>query len=84
MKQVTRCSRCCNALVRTPAGFNSADQFFCPDRGEWVEPDDGCTFGVHGEPGRANLGETVSIETSASAYGRCEEWMRATHGPTSR
>lgn len=69
MRRVCRCSRCACALVRTPAGFTATDELFCGDRGSWVEPDDGCTFGSPGQPSRATFGESICIGDDAAKGG---------------
>lgn len=72
MRRVLRCRRCSVALKVLPAGFNTSETLYCPDRGTWVDDDDGCTFGANGEPERATVGQMVSVESSAAVYGRCD------------
>jgi len=55
LNDVIRCRRCALCAVGRTAGFMSEEYYVCTDRSTVddtfeVEPGDGCTFGVPGEP----------------------------------
>ena len=49
MKETTECCHCSDCVQELPAGFLSAPRHYCTQRSAYVDPDDGCTFGVSGE-----------------------------------
>lgn len=57
--------------VVSSAGFLSEDALYCTDRMREVAPDDGCTFGVEGDPARGCLDPYTSIAGHAAVEGAC-------------
>ena len=53
MKEVVPCAGCVLCGVHTPIGFTSVPELWCSRTNEYVDPDDGCTMGVAGEPNQA-------------------------------
>lgn len=49
MKNVTECDECSDCAQELPAGFLSLPRWYCIQRGAYVDPDNGCTFGTPGE-----------------------------------
>lgn len=74
MRRVTRCERCQRAAWRAGIGFTATDALVCLDREEDVGPDDGCTFGEPGEPGRAVCGYDVDILAYKAALAEGGDW----------
>lgn len=53
MKELFTCASCGDCAVRLGFGFTFPDTYICTQRGDEVEPDDGCTLGCAGEPVQA-------------------------------
>lgn len=47
---VTRCRACAMCARIVGCGFTATTRLHCTDRDRDVGPDDGCTFGLRGEP----------------------------------
>lgn len=73
MKRATECRNCSLCVKELPVGFTSQERLYCTDRRCYVDPNDGCTFGVKGNPSVASSGIEVYIEGHAAVYGRYEE-----------
>lgn len=69
MKRVTRCAKCANAAIKLGVGFTNPSELICVDRSGTVDPDDGCTFGVPGEPGNAVDSYDVDLAGDAAVNG---------------
>lgn len=61
MKRVVRCARCAMCVRVAGCGFVAEDRLVCQGRGGDVDPDDGCTLGVPGEPSTGCVGYDVTI-----------------------
>lgn len=53
MKELFTCANCGDCAVKLGFGFTFPDTYICTQRGDEVEPDDGCTLGCAGVPMRA-------------------------------
>lgn len=53
MKELFTCASCGDCAVKLGFGFTFPDTYICPQRGDEVEPDDGCTLGRKGVPMQA-------------------------------
>ena len=69
MRRIVRCSRCSTAAWLLPCGFTSVPRLVCTESGRPVEPDDGCTFGAPGDPGKATDAPDVCISEAAAVMG---------------
>ncbi|WP_444328474.1 hypothetical protein [Paratractidigestivibacter sp.] len=45
MKELFTCASCGDCAVKLGFGFTFPDTYICTQRGDKVEPDDGCTLG---------------------------------------
>ena len=48
MKELFTCANCGDCAVKLGFGFTFPDTYICTQRGDEVEPDDGCTLGCAG------------------------------------
>lgn len=69
MKEITRCIGCSSARWLQVVGFTAVPRLVCTEREGGVDPDDGCTFGIPGEPGRAVKGYDVHLGDHAAVDG---------------
>lgn len=69
MREVVRCSGCRTAAWCVPCGFTSVPYLICRDRSDTVDQDDGCTFGMPGEPGTASDAPDVDLVFHAAVDG---------------
>lgn len=53
MKKLFTCASCGDCAVKLGFGFTFPDTYICTQRGDEVEPDDGCTLGYEGVPMQA-------------------------------
>lgn len=53
MKELFTCANCGDCAVKLGFGFTFPDTYICTQRGDEVEPDDGCTLGRAGVPMQA-------------------------------
>lgn len=53
MKELFTCANCGDCAVKLGFGFTFPDTYICTQRGDEVEPDDGCTLGCAGVPMQA-------------------------------
>lgn len=53
MKELFTCASCGDCAVKLGFGFTFPDTYICTQRGDEVEPDDGCTLGREGVPMQA-------------------------------
>ena len=53
MKELFTCASCGDCAVKLGFGFTFPDTYICTQRGDEVEPDDGCTRGCEGVPMQA-------------------------------
>ena len=53
MKELYTCASCGDCAVKLGFGFTFPDTYICTQRGDEVEPDDGCTLGSPGVPVQA-------------------------------
>lgn len=53
MKELFTCASCGDCAVKLCFGFTFPDTYICTQRGDEVEPDDGCTLGCEGVPVQA-------------------------------
>ena len=54
MKELFTCANSGDCAVKLGFGFTFPDIYICTQRGDEVEPDDGCTLGCAGVPMQAN------------------------------
>lgn len=69
LKRVVRCAECSNAAVKHHFGFTGTDELYCSGRSGTVDHDDGCTFGVRGQPMIAVVRQDVDISKDAAVRG---------------
>lgn len=69
MKRFVRCASCTDCATVSTAGFLSSDSYYCTQREQWSEPDDGCTFGARGQPQRGQFDTVCDIGSQAAVYG---------------
>lgn len=69
MKETTRCIGCSSARWLQGVGFTAVPRLVCTERKDAVDPDDGCTFGLPGEPGTAVKGYDVTLGERAAVNG---------------
>lgn len=69
MKKVVRCGGCSYCGYRYGFGFNGGVTLYCLDRGREVSREDGCTFGVKGEPQPYSNAPSVDVCGDHAAHG---------------
>ena len=70
MKPIIECDRCSDCAIRLGFGFTKPDVLICTQRGDEVEPDDGCTLGCAGVPVQAI--EACEVDVSDRVGYGCE------------
>ena len=70
MNPITECKRCSDCAIRLGFGFTFPDTYICTQRGDEVEPDDGCTLGCAGAPVQAI--EAIEADVNGRVGYGCE------------
>lgn len=63
-KKIIRCAKCGCCSVYRPAGFIACKELVCKRTNESVDEDDGCTFGIIGEPSQGIVPYDVDLSSS--------------------
>ena len=69
MRKVVRCAKCSSAAIKQGFGFTGESYMYCAKLDSLIYPDDGCTFGSHGEPRTAVEDISVNIDSRATVNG---------------
>lgn len=63
-KTVTRCAKCQNCAICRSAGFTASEYLVCTRTNDEVDEDDGCTFGLRGNPRQGIVPYDIDISSS--------------------
>ena len=67
-KKFNLCTECTYCSVIHTAGFLSETHYFCRQRDDEVDTDDGCTFGQKGKPTNGVMYQTVTFEAAVNGW----------------
>lgn len=68
-KKVVRCAHCEDAVIDWGVGFMGSKSYFCSQRNQPVDNDDGCTFGTPGHPSGYICRESRVDHIDPTVYG---------------